>query len=192
MRIVKHSLNAFILSLLLFSCNKDEIKTNDVLEITPEKVVSYAGKDWPAISSEFSSKKDYLYTKLNNGSIVAAVSLPARDNGAPAPNFKLLFNINQGNRVTAVILTSVDSLDIETGDKLCLYYYEKGQSQMNNVFYVFAIDSYDHQVNIGVDTLLAELKTFNCAESSLSYKNSMMDMMVSYSGGLFSVDIFAP
>lgn len=192
MKTLQYSLTAFILSLLIFSCNKDVAKKDEVLVITPEKVASYAGKDWASISSEFSNKKDYLYTKLNNGSVLAAVSLPAKDEGAPASNFKLLFNINQQNRVSAVILTSADSLDVTTGNKLFLYYYQKTFSRMEGVFYSFAIDNYDHQVNIGVDDLLAELNALNCAQAALSYKNSTMDMSAGYFEGTFSFNIFAP
>jgi hypothetical protein len=75
MRTKPNSLTALILSLLFFSCAKNAYKKEDVLRITPGSVVSYAGTNWSSISSEFSSKKDYQYSALNNGNILAAISL---------------------------------------------------------------------------------------------------------------------
>ena len=192
MRTFRYNLSAFILSLLIFSCGKDANKQDRILEITPEKVASYAGKDWNSISSEFSNKKDYWYTELNNGNVLAAVSLPAKDEGPPASNFKLLFNVNQQNRVTNVVLHSTDSLDIATGNKLFLYYYDKALSRMEDVSYTFAIDDFDNQVNIGAEQLLAELHTFNCAQAALTYQNNSMNMDARFVDGFFSFYISAP
>ncbi|MGN6299132.1 MAG: hypothetical protein ACTHM7_20230 [Ginsengibacter sp.] len=192
MRTKPHSLTALILSLLFFSCAKNANKKEDVLRITPESVVSYAGTNWSSISSEFSSKKDYQYSALNNGNILAAISLPAKDDGAPARDFKLLLNINQEKRVTAVILQSTDSLNVTTGNQLFLYYYEKAFSLVHNAAYISAIDNYDQQVNIGVENLVTELKGLNCAQASLTYQNDVMNINAGFYRGTFSVNIFAP
>ena len=191
MRNLKYILLTCFMLLFIFSCNKDAVKKNEVLKITPEKIVSYAGKDWTSISSEFRFKKDYLYTELNNGNILAAVSLPAKDEGPPASNYKLLFNVNQQNRVTNVVLYSTDSLDVATGNKLFLYYYES-LSRMDGVIYTSAIDDFDNQVNIGVEKLLEELHTFNCAQASITYQTNTMNMNARFIGGFFSFYISAP
>lgn len=189
---LKYTLLACIMSLFIFSCNKDADKKNEVLKITPEKIVSYAGKDWGSISSEFKTKKDYWYTELNSGNVLAAVSLTAKDEGPPASNYKLLFNVNQQNRVTNVVLYATDSMDVATGNKLFLYYYEKTLSQMDGVIYTSAIDDFTNQVNIGVEKLLAELHTFNCAQASLSYQNNTMNMNARFIDGFFSFYISTP
>jgi hypothetical protein len=191
MRAKPHSLIALIISLLFFSCAKNADKKDDVLRITPESVVSYAGANWSSISSEFSSKTDYRYSELNNGNILAAISLPAKDYGAPARDYKLVLNINQQKRVTAVILQSTDSLNVTTGDQLFLYYYEKAFTLVHNAAYIFAIDNYDRQVNIGVENLITELKGLNCAQASLTYQNDVMNINAGFYKGLFSVNIFA-
>ena len=41
--------------------------------------------------------------------------------------------------------------------------------QMAGVLYNLAIDNFDQQVNIAFERLLAELHSYNCAESSLHY-----------------------
>lgn len=192
MRTQRHFLTACILSLLIFSCSKDANEQNDILEISPEKLASYAGKDWASISSEFSNKKDYRYTELNNGNVLAAVSLPARDFGAPYHNFKLLLNISQQHRVSSIGLNSADTMDVATGNKLFLYYYEKAFTPMDNVFYTFAIDDYDHQVGMEVEQLLSELRTFKCAQASLTYRNYTMNMLAGLYKGYFSFNISAP
>lgn len=192
MRAKLHSLTALILSLLFFSCAKDTDKKDDVLRITPESLVSYAGANWSSISSEFSSKKDYQYSELNNGNILAAINLPAKDDGAPAHDFKLLLNINREKRVTAVILQSTDSLNVTTGNQLFLYYYEKAFSLVHNAAYIFAIDNYDQQVNIGVENLMTELKGLNCAQAALTYQNNVMNINAGFYKGAFSVSIYAP
>ena len=189
MRAIPYSLSAFILSLFIFSCTK-KVDKEDILKITPESIVSYAGKDWASISSGLSSKKGYLYTKLNNGTIIATINLPAKDDGAPAKNFNLLFNINRANRVSAVSLQSADSLNVSTGDQLFLDYYEKGFSLMPNVAYTFAIDNYDHQVDIGAENLVTELKGLNCAQAALTYNNNIMEMGAGFYRGTFSVHIY--
>ena len=192
MRTKPHSLAALIFSLLFFSCAKNADKKEDVLRITPESVVSYAGTNWSSISSEFSSKKDYQYSALNNGNILAAISLPAKDDGASARDFKLLLNINQEKRVTAVILQSTDSLDVATVNHLFLYYYEKAFSLVHNAAYISAIDNYDQQVNIGVENLVTELKGLNCAQASLTYQNDVMNINAGFYKGTFSVNIYTP
>jgi hypothetical protein len=192
MRAKLYSLTALILSLLFFSCAKDADKKDDVLRITPESVVSYAGASWSSISSEFSSRKDYQYSELNNGNTLAAISLPAKDDGAPAHDFKLLLNINRENRVTAVILQSTDSLNVTTGNQLFLYYYEKAFSLVHNPTYIVAIDNYDQQENIGVEKLITELKGLNCAPAALTYQNNIMNMNAGFYKGFFSVNIYTP
>ncbi len=111
---------------------------------------------------------------------------------APAHNFKLLFNINQENRVVTVILKSADSLNVTTGNQLFLYYYEKAFSLMPGVTYTNAIDNYDQQVNIEVGNLITELKGLNCEQASLTYKNALMAMTAGFYKGTFSFTIFAP
>ena len=192
MRAKPNSLTALILSLLFFSCAKNADKKDDVLRITPESVVSYAGTNWSSISSEFSSKKDYQYSELNNGNILAAISLPAKDDGAPTQDYKLLLNINQEKRVTAVILQSTDSLNVTTGNQLFLYYYEKAFSLVHNATYIFAIDNYDQQENIGVENLVTELKGLNCGQAALTYQNDIMNINAGFYKGTFSVNIYTP
>lgn len=191
MRAMHYSLTAFIL-LLIFSCSKSDNKKDQILKITPESVVSCAGKDWPSISSGFSSKKGYSYTTLNSGNILAAMSLPAEDDGAPAHNFKLLFNINQENRVTSLSLQSTDSLSVTTDNQLFLYYYDRAFSIVPDVTYTFAMDNYDQQVRMEVQDLISELKGLNCAQASLTYKNNVMNLTAGFYKGTFTISIFAP
>jgi hypothetical protein len=192
MRAKLHSLTALILSLLFFSCAKNAYKKDDVLRITPESLVSYAGTDWSSISSEFSSKKDYHYTELNNGVIFAAINLSAKDYDAPARDFKLLLNINREKRVIGVRLQSTDSLNVTTGNQLFLYYYEKAFSLVHNTAYISAIDNYDQPVNIGVENLIAELKGFNRKQAALTYVNDVMNIGAGFYKGTFTVNIYAP
>lgn len=190
MKRISYFLLTFCFIALLGSCKKDAI--SEVLIISPEKIASFAGKDWNTISSEFKNKKDYKYSLLNNGNVLAAISLPAKDPDAPAMNYTLLFNVNQQNRVSSVSLQTIDLLNIEMGNNLFLYYYEKAMSRMEGVFYTSAINNYDQQVNIPVEVLVAQLRNFNCEQASLSYHNPTMVMEAGFYQGLFSFNIFAP
>jgi hypothetical protein len=62
---------------------------------------------------------------------------------------------------------------------------------VHNAAYIFAIDNYDRQVNIGVENLITELKGLNCAQASLTYQNDVMNINAGFYKGLFSVNIFA-
>ncbi len=179
---------AFSLFILLAACKKEN--ENNVLIINPGKVTSYARKDWNSISFEFKTKKDYQYTELNNGNTLAAITMPARDPDAPATNYTLLFNIDQQKRVSAVVLNTTDSLDVATGDKLFLYYYEHSMGLLTGVTYTFAIDSYDNQVNIPVEQLLTKLRTLQWHEAALNLTNSQVDMQAGLYHGGFSFILY--
>jgi hypothetical protein len=179
-----------LLVFLIISCKKSDDHLNGFLVISPEKVTSYAGKNWSAISKEFKHKKGYKYSELNNGSTRAAISLPAKDPDAPSLNYTLLFNVDQQDRVSAIVLQTTDSLDIETSDKLFLYYYERAISLLDGVYYTQAIDNYDQHVNIPVDELLAKVRTLHWEEAALNIKNSRMDLQAQLSHGAFSYIIY--
>lgn|GEM_PF-6794856 len=175
--------------LSMVSCKKDV--ADSYLIISPETVTSYAGKNWSSISAELQNKKGYKYSELNNGATLAAISLPAKDPNAPTENFTLLFNINQQKRVTVVALNSEDPLDIETSDKLFLYYYDRSVSHLEGVYFTNAIDDYEHQVNMPIEDLLTRIRTLQWDEASLDVRNSSMTIDASINHGYFTFNIYA-
>ncbi len=175
---------ALSLLILLAACKKGN--ENNVLIINPGKVTSYARKDWNSISSQFKTKKGYQYTEVNNGGTLAAISLPARDPDAPATDYTLLFNIDQQNLVSAVVLKTTDSMDVATGDRLFLYYYDHSMALLTGVTYTFAIDSYDNQVSIPVQQLLTKLRTLQWGEADLTVRNNQVNVQAGLYHGGFS------
>lgn len=191
---MKNTSACLLLSLLILiatSCKKNDDSLDGYLKINPEKVTSYAGKDWNSIVKELKNKKGYRYSEITDISIMAAASLPAKDAEDPAIDYNLLLNIDKQNKVIAVVLGNKDILDTKTLDKLFLYYYERAVSKVTNVNYTFAIDSYTQQVNMPVDTLLAKIQTLNWPEASLSVKNNQIDIQLGISQGLFSYIIYS-
>lgn len=173
--------------LLLASCKKE---VDNYLMITPEKVTSYAGKNWSSISGEFKNKKDYRYSEVNIGSTLAAISLSAKDPNAPAINFTLLFNVDRQDRISAIVLHSADTLGIQTGDKLFLYFYEKSIRLLDGVYYTSAIDNYDNHVNMPVEDLLTKIRTLQWDEAALDIKSSRMEVQAGLYHGDFSFIIY--
>lgn len=175
-----------IFLMLAISCNKEKIKTDDVLIITPEKVTSYARADWNSIVGQFQNKKGYLYTELNDLRVLAAISLPAKDPDAPAVNYSLLFNIDHDKRVTSVVLYTTDPLDIPTSNKVFRYYYDHAMSKLEGINYTWAF----YQVNMPVEQLLLQIDSLHCDEASLTLRNNNIDMSSMVSHGGFSYILY--
>jgi hypothetical protein len=180
---------SFVLLLAFSSCEKKV--DNNYLIITPEKVTTYAGKNWSSVVNELKNKTGYQYTVLNNGNIYAAISLPAKDPQAPSLNFKLLFNVDQKDRISIVALNNTDSLDSKTSNNLFLYYYDHALSTMTNVNYTWAIDSYDHQENKPVDYVLNKIRSFQGEEAAIDMRNDLMTFQIGLYHHTFVFDIYA-
>ena len=180
-------------AVLITSCKKENAG-KEVFSINPQMLTSYAGKNWHYISPDVENKKDYLYTTLNLGNTLAAISLPAIDPQTPGINYKVLFNVNQQNSVSVIHLETVGSLDVKTGNTLFLYYYENAFKQMETVNRKWVTFNYSQTPPITVDELVAKLKSFNCEQPSVSFNNSRMNMEAIYSqnNGGFSFNIYAP
>jgi hypothetical protein len=175
--------------LLILSCSKDKDNNSDdnVLIISPEILVSYGGKDWNSISKGLENKKGYWYSTLNNGNILAAISLPAKDPNAPALNYKVIFNITQQNRVTDIHVDCTDTLNITTKNQLFLYYYDHAFNPMTGVVATSASFNDPTQPPPTVNQLLTKVRTLNCQNAFLLYVNDR----IAISAGFFSPGGFA-
>ena len=185
------TLLAVVISIIV-SCNKDaRTGSDEVLTITPELVVSYYGKNWNTIEGGLRNKKDYLYTNLNNLTTLAAISLSAKDPDAPVKNYQLLFNTDHQNIITKVVLTSTDTVDVVTGNKQMLYYYDKVFSTMTGVTYKWASDNNAQSPPINVSDLLVKLNNLSCAAPYLSFGNNQIRISAGYSASTraFSFDL---
>jgi hypothetical protein len=183
-----------LLPLLLFSCTKDIISSDkQLLSITPEMLVSFMGKNWNAVSPQLENKKDYLYTTLNSGNTLAAISLPATDEQAPAQKYKIVINVNQQNIVSTLYLETKDSSNTETGNKLFLYYYDHAFSKLPGVYRKWATYNTQQSPPTTAEDLLQRLRSLNCQSPSLSFSAPSMVMSAGYrsSSGLFSFDMYA-
>lgn len=162
-------LMSFVIFFLISCSKKSGEEENSVLEITPELLVSIAGKNWNTISGGFEKKKDYWYTTINRGTTLAAISLPAKDINAPVLDYKLTLNLDQQNKVSVIMLQSIDTPTVENGNKVFLYYYDRAFSKLNGVYQKFA--SYDNSPppSVPVEELLGKLRTNSCRRASLSF-----------------------
>ena len=163
---------SFVLLLTISSCKKDD--ANSYLIISPEKVTSYAGKNWSSIENEFKNKTGYKYSVLNTGNIYAAISLPAKDPHAPSLNFNLILNVDQHDRISIIALNNTDSLDSKTRTQLFLYYYDHALSNMTDVNFTWAIDDYDHQQNKPISDVVDKLRSFQGEEANIDIRNNLM------------------
>lgn len=180
---------SFVLLLVISSCKKND--DNNYLIITPEKVTAYAGKSWSSIENELKNKTGYQYTVLDHDNIYAAISLPAKDPQAPALNFKLLFNVDQQDRISIIAVNNTDSLDSKTSNNLFLYYYDHALSNITNVNFTWAIDSYDHQENKPVDYVLDKLRSYNGEEAAIDMRNNLISVQLGLYKKSFSYNIFS-
>jgi hypothetical protein len=162
----------FFLLLVLSSCKKND--ANSYLIISPEKVTSYAGKNWSSVVNELKNKTGYKYSVLVDPNIYAAISLPAKDPQAPSLNFNLLLNVDQHDRISIIALNNTDSLDSKTSTQVFLYYYDHALSNMTNVNFTWAIDDYDNQQNKPVSVVVDKLRSFQGAEANIDMRNNVM------------------
>ena len=167
------------------ACRKDLINnllpSNEVLTITPERLLSWQGRNWNDIEGMFQNKKDYKYTRVTDPYIQAAVSLPAKDADAPATNFHVLFNIDLNNKLLIIHLNSTDSLDTQTGNKLFLYYYDHALSKMENVNWKWATYNFAQQPPVTPEALLDKVRALNCQQPVLAYRSITREMQAMYS-----------
>jgi hypothetical protein len=160
----------------------NETDKNEFLSISPEMLISFAGKNWNDISSQFVYKKDYLYTTPTNPSGTRAViSVSARDLNAPALNYKVTINLDLQNIVSIVHLDCTDTLDIKTGNKVFLYYYDHAFSKMENIYYKWATYNYEQQPPITVEALLDKVRNLTCLQPVLFFKSTKLEEGASYS-----------
>lgn len=174
---------------MVSSCKKND--DTSYLIISPEKVTAYAGKNWSSVVNELKNKTGYEYSLLDRGIIYAAISLPAKDPQAPALNFRLLFNVDQQDRISTVVLNNSDSLDSKTSNKLFLYYYDHALSNMTNVNYAWAIDSYDNPENKPVADVLDKLRSFQGEEGAIDMRNNLMTAQLGLYQHTFSYNIYS-
>ena len=112
----------FLLLTVYYKRNSIHKKT---LSISPEMLISYAGMSWDSVSGRFKNKKHYWYNSSNNRTTFTGISLPAIDPAAPVLNYDISIELNVQNKVSMLHVNCTDTINIETGNKLFLYYYEK-------------------------------------------------------------------
>ncbi len=180
---------AIILSVLFTGCSKENAD-NEVLVITPEELTALAGKNWNTVAGRFKNKKDYLYSELNTPTTLAAISMPAVDKQAPALNYKLVFNLDKDNKISIVHLDCTDVLEVEKGNKLMLYYYNRVFSKLDDAYYKGASDG-SAQPRIPVEALLIKLNNLNAQTASFDYSTTQLLASAIYfaSNGSFAFDV---
>ncbi|MVT10550.1 hypothetical protein [Chitinophaga tropicalis] len=158
---------------LFVACKKDD-EDPQVLQITPEIVTGYLGKDYSVIEPSLKNKKDYQYTKLNNGQVEAAISLPAIDPAAPGQHYKLLLNLQSGNKVSIINLGCTDTLDPASGNKNFLYFYEHTAAKMGaTIVQRQWVNPPNNEVTmVTPDSLVVALKAGKAPQPSLSWQTN--------------------
>ena len=187
-----HLFFVFIAVSLMFlaGCGKDNMESDEVLNITPYELMQIVGKDWNSVSAKFEKKKGYWYSELTDPVIRAAVSLPAVDRQSPVPglNYKLTINVNRQNKVTFANLNSFDTSSVANGNKLMLYCYNNAFTKLNELLSYYASDSNGQAPRLTIEELLSKLNALNCQYPSLFYTGRQLHLSSVYfsNNGSFS------
>lgn len=178
-------------SIILFVACKKDNEDPQVLQITPEIVTGYLGKDYNVIEPSLKNKKGYQYTKLNNGQVEAAISLPAVDPAAPGQHYKLLLNLQGGNKVSIINLDCTDTLDRANGNKNFLYFYEHAAAKMEGTIVRRQwVNPPNNEVTmVTPDSLVVALQAGDAPQPSLSWQTNsrVLNMVYFSSERLFNV-----
>lgn len=178
-------------SLALFIACKKENESPQVLQITPEIVTSYLGQDYSAVEPSLKSKKDYLYTELNNGQVEAAISLPAIDPAAPGQHYKLLFNLREGHKISIISLVCTDTLDQVSGNKNFLYFYQHAAVKMEATTRRQWVNPPNNEVTmVTPDSLVTALQAGQAPQPSLSWQTTSRSLTLSYFSSEHSFDMY--
>ena len=176
--------------MFLAGCGKDNMESDEVLNITPYELMQIVGKDWNSVSAKFEKKKGYWYSELTDPVTRAAVSLPTVGRQSPLPglNYMLTININRQNKVIIAHLISVDSSSVANGNKLMLYCYNNAFTKLDGLVSYYASDSNGQAPRLTTEELLTKLNALNCQNPSLYYTGRQLFLSSVYfpGNGLFS------
>lgn len=178
------------------SCRKKDKGPAPGMEITPELLGKFGGRNWAEVEPLVSNKKDYVYTAGTDPRIKADVVVPGTDPDMPGKQFRLVLNINRDNVVSYVGITSAGKVSTEDGNKLMLHYYRRVFSLISSINYQQASYDLDQSRKVTLNELLDKLETGTCPQPNLELRNMRLQLRAAYfpqigGGGAFDASLYA-
>jgi|GEM_PF-3501975 len=165
------------LSLCWVSCrHKKDEQVLPPLEITPEKLFSYAGKSVSEIKGDCQNREGYALTRPFRPRSVTVIKVLAIDTNTPGRDYKLSITVDDStNKVIDILALCQDTLNVADVNKQILYYYDRGFKSMSNLIQEEYMFSARNSI-IPLNEWLQKVNGLNCAAPVLHFRNDKMDV----------------